>query len=212
MDNRTIYLVRHGKIQLADDQRRFIGQIDLPLASEGVSQALSLQRVLARADINAVYCSDLIRARQTAELAVGQRSIGINPRRDLREISMGEWEGCTFADIARLFPHKFKDRGTDIGYYRVPGGESFADCSRRIIAAFSDIITSSTGNILIVSHAGANRALLCHLLGMPLANLFRLAQDYGCLNVLQANKTTYRVKLINFPVVKKSAKGGEFYV
>ena len=59
-------------------------------------------------------------------------------RKDLREVSMGEWEGCAFGDIAQRFPEEFKARGSDIISYRVPGGESFADCHQRVIAALED--------------------------------------------------------------------------
>ncbi len=183
---------------MEDEQRRFIGQLDLPLNEEGRRQAQFLQKILARADIGAVYCSDLVRSRQTAEIILGARNVKIEPRQELREINMGEWEGCTFADIARRFPQEFKERGADIAYYRVPGGESFADCGRRVIAAFHDIMASSAGNIIIVGHAGVNRLLLCYILGIPFANLFRMVQDYGCLNVLHAGNFGYQAKLIIF--------------
>ena len=47
MENRVVYLIRHGKIQQEDDQRRYIGQIDLPLAEEGIKQAQALQKRLS---------------------------------------------------------------------------------------------------------------------------------------------------------------------
>jgi len=203
MENRTIYLVRHGKVQLEDDQRRFIGQLDVTLNTDGISQAKGLQKRLERADISTVYCSDLARSLQTAEITVAHKAISIIQRKDLREIYLGEWEGCTFADIARRFPKEFKERGTDIGYYRVPGGENFADCSRRVVAALHEVIQSTSGNILIVGHAGVNRLLLCYALGMPLGNLFRIGQDYGCLNILQINNAGFQVKLVNFPAAKR---------
>lgn len=187
---------------MEDEQRRFIGQLDLPLNEEGRRQAHCLQKILARAEISAIYCSDLARSLQTAKIAMGVRDVKIEPRQELREINMGEWEGCAFADIARRFPQEFKERGADIAYYRVPGGESFADCSRRVIAAFHDIMASSSGNIMIVGHAGVNRLLLCYILGMPFANLFRIVQDYGCLNVIHAGKFGYQAKLMNFPSAK----------
>lgn len=199
MDNRTIYLVRHGRIQLEDEQRRFIGQTDLPLNEGGIKQAQYLRNMLSRADITAIYCSDLLRTRQTAEIIAAPKNIDFIPRRGLREIDMGEWEGCTFAEIARRFPHEFKARGADIAYYRVPRGESFADCSRRVLADFHDFLASSSGNIVIVGHAGVNRLLLSHVLGMSLANIFRVRQDYGCLNVLQTSSAGYQVKLMNYP-------------
>jgi probable phosphoglycerate mutase len=118
-------------------------------------------------------------------------------RKDLREVSMGEWEGCTFGDIARRFPGEFKARGGDIVSYRVPGGESFADCNRRVVAALKEIMSSASGNLVIAGHAEINRLLLCHMLGMPTANIFRIGQDFGSLNVIQCGGTGYQVKLIN---------------
>jgi alpha-ribazole phosphatase len=197
MENRVIYLIRHGKIHREDDQRRYIGQIDLPLAKEGISQAQNLQKRFERADISAVYCSSLLRSIQTAKIIVDSRSLPIILREDLREINMGEWEGCTFGEIAQRFPNEFKARGVDIVSYRVPGGESFADCNRRAVAALEDIMVSTSGNLMIIGHAGLNRLLLCHMLGMPIKNIFRIGQDYGCLNVIQCGNTGYQVKLMN---------------
>jgi probable phosphoglycerate mutase len=197
MENRVIYLIRHGKIQQEDDQRRYIGQIDLPLTEEGINQARTLQRRFERSEIGAIYCSDLMRSIKTAKIIAGARCVPVVIRKDLREVSMGDWEGCTFGDIGRRFPEEFKARGEDIAYYRVPGGESFADCSVRMVAALEEIMATSPGNLVIIGHAGGIRLLLCHMLGMPISNLFRIAQDYGCLNVIQCGSTGYQVKLIN---------------
>jgi probable phosphoglycerate mutase len=197
MENRVIYLIRHGKIQQEDDQRRYIGQADLPLTEEGVKQARHLQKRFEHAEIAAIYCSDLGRSIHTAKTIAGARDLPIMPRRDLREVSMGEWEGCTFGDIARRFPEEFKARGGDIVSYRVPGGESFADCSQRVVAALEEILTLTSGNLVIVGHAGVNRLLLCHMLGMPLENIFHIAQDYGCLNVIQCGNCGFQIKLMN---------------
>jgi probable phosphoglycerate mutase len=197
MENRVIYLIRHGKIQQEDDQRRYIGQADLPLTEEGVKQARHLQKRFERAEIAAIFCSDLERSIHTARTIAGARDLPVIPRRDLREVSMGAWEGCTFGEIARRFPEEFKARGGDIVFYRVPGGESFADCSQRVVAALDDILATTPGNLVITGHAGVNRLLLCHMLGMPPGNLFRIAQDYGCLNVIQCGNSGYQVKLMN---------------
>lgn len=192
-----IYLCRHGKIQLADDRRRYVGQMDLPLSEEGLEQARCLQRRLAGAEISAVYCSDLSRSRQTAAIIAAGRNAAVLPREDLREISLGEWEGQTFDSIGRRYPGEFEARGEDIGCYRVPGGESFADCSWRVTAALHEILQSSAGHIAIAGHAGVNRLILCHILGMPLANLFRVDQDYGCLNIIRSSGSGYQVQLVN---------------
>jgi alpha-ribazole phosphatase len=194
---KTIYLVRHGRIQAADGQRRYIGQMDVPLNDEGIKQARYLQERFAGIELGAVYCSDLYRSRQTAEIIVADRIISLVVCKNLREIDVGEWEGCTFTDIAQRFPAHFKARGSDIAYYPIPGGESFVACSKRVIALFHEILKTSVRNILIVGHAGTNRLLLCHALGLPVSNLFRIGQDYGCLNLIWYGNEGYQVKLMN---------------
>jgi probable phosphoglycerate mutase len=196
--DKKVYLLRHGKIRREDDQRRYIGQLDLPLSGEGERQARELKKLLDPAALGAVYCSDLIRSRRTAEIIAGGKQVPVTALAALREISLGGWEGFTFADIARRFPDEFRARGADIGYYRIPGGESFADCSLRAVAAFREILAASAGDIAIVGHAGVNRVLLAHILGMPIANVFRIAQDYGCLNVIQCGGGGCQLKLANY--------------
>jgi probable phosphoglycerate mutase len=197
MENRTVYLIRHGKIKLEDNQRRYIGQLDLPLSLEGIQQAQCLETILKDIDIDKIYCSDLLRSQQTAQIIAGNKAIPVIVRKDLREIHMGNWEGHTFSHIVKEYPEEFKARGADIGYYRVVGGESFADCYKRVIDAFHEIMNSSSGTILLVGHAGVNRLLLCYVLGMPLANLFRMNQDYGSLNIITTRKSGWQVKLVN---------------
>lgn len=198
LENRTIYLIRHGSIQVADDQHRYIGQVDLPLNEIGVDQAQALQQRFEHAVIHSIYCSDLSRSQQTAEIIATHKKTTITVRKDLREINLGEWENCTFAEIMQRFPQQFKARGKDIGYYSIPGGESFAQCSQRVVATFHDIMSTSHGNILIVGHAGVNRLLLCYMLGIPIGNLFRISQDFGCLNIIYCNHSRYCLKLMNF--------------
>jgi probable phosphoglycerate mutase len=194
MERRVIYLARHGKTERADEERRYVGQIDPPLSEEGRAQARSLRRRLASAEVRGAYCSDLSRAQDTALIVSGQ---GVIARPDLREIAMGQWEGCTFRDIAERFPEEFAARGADLANHRVPGGESFGDCSQRAVMALRDILASSSGNVLVVAHAGVNRMLICHFLGMPIANAFRIRQDYGCLNVIQTDGAGFEAQLIN---------------
>ncbi|HML34946.1 MULTISPECIES: alpha-ribazole phosphatase [Sporomusa] len=194
---RLIYLLRHGKIAIEQNERRYIGQIDIPLSDEGVCQAYRLQEKLAGNDIAAVFCSDLKRSVHTARIIAAKLELQVQSRRELREISMGDWEGKPFREIAQAYPEEYVRRGNDIINYRIPGAESFAECKFRILAAFTDVVKATDGNLLIVGHAGANRLLLCHILGMPLENLFRISQDYGCVNILAGNSGQYRVKLLN---------------
>lgn len=181
----TVYLVRHTEPRLPDELRRFVGQTDLPLSPLGLEQARNLVERLKDVDFEAIYSSDLRRCLETAQIIAGPtgRPIQVDPR--LREIHTGLWEMLTPDEARRSYPAEYAERERDIVGYRFPGGESFRDLQRRVIAAFHDIVQTGGKKILVVSHRGANRALLCHLLRRPLDELFGIEQGYGCVNLLE---------------------------
>lgn len=195
---RLIYLLRHGLID-GSQERRYIGHLDISLSPAGRHQAGLLQTELASQEFTAVLCSDLCRSIETASIITANRSCQPQPKRELREISMGEWEGKTFREIAQTYPSEYAKRGENLAHYRIPGGESFAECQQRIVAAFTNGLQTTTGNLLIVGHAGINRLLLCHILGMPLERLFQIRQDYACINLIAATAGQYCVRLLNAP-------------
>ena len=192
----TIYLLRHGALA-GDNRDRFIGQTDLPLAPEGLEQAKAATLALEGHGIAAIHCSDLTRSRQTAQI-IGD-GLGLIPSAhpELREVSLGEWEGLLRREVATRWANEFAARGRDIDTYRPPGGESFGDCLARIWPLWKSITFTDAEAIAIIGHAGVNRLLICRLLGMPVQNMFRLGQDYGCVNVIELERKNTRVRLIN---------------
>ena len=195
---RKIYLVRHGAVQNKGNGKRFIGQLDLPLSREGIQGLQRLQAELCDAQLSAVFCSDLKRSAETAAILT-EMSTKLIPiqKPELREINLGDWEGLTFDEVYQRCPEDFQERGCDIVHYRPPGGESFFDCTKRVIPAFYEMIHATRGNILIVGHAGVNRIILCQVLGKSLENLFEVEQDYGCLNVIQSKDGVFTLKVLN---------------
>ncbi len=198
-----IHLVRHGEItQLTP--RRFVGQSELPLTERGRSQMRLVAEYLAGRGVTRLVCSPLSRCVESAGI-VGA-ALGLRPETvpDLREISLGEWEGLTVAEVRERFPGEYEDRGRDLAGFRPLGGESFADVQRRTWAAFE---TAAGGDcpLAIIAHGGVNRALLCRVLGMPLDNLFRLEQDYACVNTLRVEHGEYRVATVNVSVGLREA-------
>ena len=199
MKSRKIYLLRHGEIEM-DNEKRYIGRLDLPLSVAGRQQAARLRDYLAKLEIEAVYCSDLSRARDTAQIICEINNIKPILCKGLREINLGEWEGKTFSEIKEMFPDAYYRRGKDLSRFQPPGGESFHQCSIRGMTALYEILRNSKGNILAVAHAGLNRGIICHVLGIPLDHLFRIGQDYGCLNELTFNNTGFSMSRINFSI------------
>src|SRR3712207_2914672 len=104
-DQTLIYLVRHGQTTW-NIERRFQGQLDVPLSEEGLRQAEAVASWLVRQRVRfgAVYSSDLLRAKQTAE-AIGRRlGLEAEPVRALREIHVGDWQGMLSTEIERRYP------------------------------------------------------------------------------------------------------------
>ncbi len=179
-----VLLMRHGEIPQYKP-RRFIGQQDLPLTETGRAQAIAAGKALRGMDIGRIVCSDLSRTRETARLAAehcGLDGIPIEPEARLREINLGQWEGLTIKEVEAAFPGEYAARGENLALARPGGGESFLDLQQRTAPFFDALFTETQGTTLMVAHAGVNRTILCHVLGLDLNNLFRIGQDYCCVN------------------------------
>ncbi|WP_243360193.1 histidine phosphatase family protein [Fundidesulfovibrio terrae] len=198
--NLTVHLMRHGETG-QESPRRFLGQRDVPLSDSGRAQALLWREALSGVDYAGAWCSDLSRCRETAEIVLEGRPLQAVPLAGLREIALGEWDGLTAEEVKARFPGQHEARGADMAGFRVPGGESFEDVAHRACCAFEGILAENRiadgATLLIVAHAGVNRAILCRLLGMPLAGLFRLGQDHACLNVIAYRKGAPELRALN---------------
>lgn len=194
-----VYLVRHGEITQTAP-RRFVGQTDLPLTDHGREQMAAVGRFLAGRGVARLLCSPLARCVESAGI-VGA-ALGLVPETmpDLREISLGAWEGLTVDEVRERFPGRYEARGRNLAGFRPPGGESFADVQRRAWPVFELATAEADEPLAIVAHGGVNRVLLCRILGMPLENLFRLEQHYACVNVLHAGDDGFRVAAMNLRV------------
>jgi probable phosphoglycerate mutase len=197
---RCIYLLRHAEPLIEPGGRRYIGRTDPPLSPGGIDQAERWREYFDPMAINAFFSSDLQRAAHTARIIARKQESKVLLLPELRELNLGAWEGLTFDDVQCRDPEGFAQRGRDPAHYRPPGGESFDDLRRRVVPAFERIVSQAMGQVLVVGHAGVNRVILCHLLGMPLAHLFRLGQDYAGLNILEPWGDVWRVRRLNLNV------------
>jgi len=191
-----LFLMRHGAIESATE-KRFVGQIDPPLSPEGRKQSEWQGRRLGNVLFSRVWCSDLQRASETAAIVCRDRGLSVQQAPELREIHLGQWDGVAMSQIRRQFPDLWQARGEDIGYFRPPGAESFADLQQRAVPFIRRIAAQSDGNTLIVTHAGVIRVLLCQVLQMPLSHLFRFHLDYAGITLVQDINGISQVKAVN---------------
>jgi len=192
-----LYLVRHG--QVADGHtHRYHGHNDIGLSDKGVQQFKELAAQLTDVPLAGVYASDLSRALTGAEIISRGREAPLQIIPEFREVHFGAWEGLSFTEIAERYPAELEARFRDLTTFRIPGGESLLDVSARVLPRLKDLIARHLQEaFIIVAHAGVNRVILSEALGLSLDHLFRLDQNYGCLNVIDYFPDMAVVRLIN---------------
>lgn len=167
-----VYLARHGQTAY-NLEGRFQGQQQVPLDDTGRAQALELAERAAGYGFRALWCSPLLRARETAD-AVAAR-IGLVPQQDARlmETDAGDWTDHTFADVRARAQEEFDAFAAGDPSFTFPGGESFAEQEVRVSAALRDVETG-TLPALVVCHGMVIRAALASRGGQRVARFQRV--------------------------------------
>ncbi|MFQ5914383.1 MAG: histidine phosphatase family protein [Nitrospinota bacterium] len=194
-----IIMIRHGEVE-NHGLEIFNGQMDVDITPNGVAHMERAAEFLAGSGVRYVYSSDLRRTVRGA--AILTERLGLDGRRkelpQIREIHLGEWQGLSAKEVDLRFPGMRESRLADIVNYRPPGGESVAELSARVVPAVLGVVGGHHGEaVAIVAHAGPNRVLLCHALGVPLDRVFSIEQDYGGINVIDFLPGRTVVRLVN---------------
>jgi alpha-ribazole phosphatase len=192
-----LYLIRHGEVEGAA-AGRLLGRTDTPLSLQGLEQSRQVAQRVSSARLSAIYSSDLQRARVFAEAIANRQGLEVQHGPAWREIDMGEWEGRTIASLHDQAPEQVAQLFNDPVSFKYPGGESFAAFTARVQRALEQLlITHGTGEVALVAHGGVCRAIIGSALGMPTRNWLLLAQDYGCLNVIDWYDVNPVLRLLN---------------
>jgi probable phosphoglycerate mutase len=159
-----LLLIRHG--ESAPVVPGSPESLDPPLSETGREQAAALARRLAGRDLDAVYSSDLARARQTAEALVASRGLAVGERADLREVHLGDWEEGEFRRRAAVGDPEFLAFLTAGRWEAIPGAESDEALRDRIQAACVELAAAHAGgSVAVVCHGGVINAWLARQLG-----------------------------------------------
>jgi len=170
-----IDLIRHGE---PEGGRMFRGVTDHPLSERGWAQ----MRLATAGETGweVVVTSPLTRCAEFAEALADARGLPLERLDGLREMDFGAWDGRTASDILANGPGDLSAFWADPERAQAPEGEALTDFRERVVSAWADILDRHSGrHVLVVGHGGAMRAILAHVLGMPLANLFRLEVAYA---------------------------------
>lgn len=163
-----IVAIRHGRTAW-NAEARVQGHRDIELDDTGRWQAGRLAQALAAEGIDAIYSSDLARARQTAEPLAGLVGLAVALDAGLRERAFGEFEGCSFAEVETRWPEqaeRWRRRDPDFG---PAGGERLGDFRARVIEAVERLARAHPGeHIAIVTHGGVLDLLYREAARLPL--------------------------------------------
>jgi len=179
-----IYLIRHTRT--ATEAGLCYGRSDVALAASFSEDLSALQQKLPELTEDCpVFSSPLRRCTQLAE----RLSVKVTTDDRLLELNFGAWEGVRFDAIE---PEILRHWSANFVESAPPNGESFTDLYERIGDFWRDLLQQPFEQAVIITHAGAIRALLAHVLTLPLANAFQLRIDPGSVHKLRhQNNYTY---------------------
>jgi broad specificity phosphatase PhoE/CTP:molybdopterin cytidylyltransferase MocA len=162
---RRLLLVRHGQIR-QHREKIFLGQYDPPLSELGQMQAAEAAQRLCRMPLQAaaIFSSPLERTLQTAQRVSEALSLPVTEIPELREISLGRWDGRPIREIREEEPEAFARRGADPLYFAPPGGENMVRLRYRVLEALREIARrSGEKDLILVTHAGVINTVKCLL-------------------------------------------------
>ena len=187
----SLLLVRHG-ITIWNQEGRRSGHTDIPLAPEGIVQAQRIAERLRNEAIDAIWSSDLERARVTAEIIAESHQLPVRTTPLLREVCHGALEGLTRSEVGG------HDVASDPNFLRPPDAESYEEVWQRMIAARNLIQETHTeGSVLVVGHTGPLRMLLCDAIGATISARKYLCLDNASLSIIEYFDGQSRLRLLN---------------
>jgi alpha-ribazole phosphatase len=176
-----VWLIRHGETE-EKARNRCYGSLNIKLSDAGRDQMARVAERLKTETLAAIYSSPRSRAVESA--AILARGVEVVP--DLAEIDFGDFEGLTYDEISLRYPDIYQEWMSTPTQVQFPNGESFPQMRDRVVNAFQALLAAhQEQSIAIVSHGGVNRILIAWALQMPNAAIFRLAQPYAAVSLVE---------------------------
>lgn len=182
-----LLLVRHGETEW-NRQKKFQGQIDVPLNDNGREQSRSAGEFLKDVPIEFGVSSPMLRPKETAEIILKYHpNVELELLTDLSEISHGLWEGKFEGEIEQAYPGLLKEWQESPETVQMPEGENLAQVWARAIAAWESIVSKYSKQpktVLVVAHDAINKAILCHVFGLGPEHFWNFKQGNGAVSVI----------------------------
>ncbi|SFT83069.1 alpha-ribazole phosphatase [Selenomonas sp. GACV-9] len=180
-----VVFVRHGQTEW-NVSGRYQGQSDVALSAAGIEQAEKLAVKFPVAHLDAIYASDLVRARVTAETVAKKFGLPVKLEPAFRELSFGDWEGLTYEEITASWPDAMRNFLAHPDILEIPNGESFPAVQQRAMKRLEELLAQHEGQtIMIAAHGAVLRTMLSAALHMPLQYLWSIRQFNTAVNIVR---------------------------
>ncbi|NEP15651.1 MAG: histidine phosphatase family protein, partial [Leptolyngbya sp. SIO4C1] len=184
-----LLLVRHGETEW-NREKRFQGQIDVPLNDNGRTQAAQAAEFLRSTPIHAAASSSMLRPKETAEkILMYHPEVSLGLSEALWEISHGLWEGKFEHEIEADYPGMLAQWQSAPETVQMPEGENLQQVWERAIAAWQQLVEryshrDTPQTVLVVAHDAINKAILCHVSGLGSDAFWQFKQGNGAVSVI----------------------------
>ena len=181
METKTtiIDMIRHGEPQ---GGTRFRGYLDHPLSETGFQQMRDAVAGYGNksGDWDLICSSPLKRCCEFAEKLSVERNIPLQITEQFKEISFGDWQGKTYAEVEQETPGAVAKFFADPVENPIPGSEDIYAFNARVHKAFQELVTANAGKkVLLVGHGAVIRSILNLMLDIPMSNIFRIEVPFA---------------------------------
>lgn len=193
-----IIFTRHGET-IWHKENRYAGSSDIALSLQGYRDARLLADWARTTSLDALWVSPLLRAQETARPVTDVT--GLEPKIDarLREVSFGQAEGHTIAELEQIFPEVLHAFLADPAAHPFPEGENLHAAAERALSCLYDIAeVYPAGRVLIVAHSSLLRIALCQMIGVPIARYRTIFPFVHNCSLTEIKITNRRASLLMF--------------
>ena len=192
-----VYVVRHGQTAW-NLEEVFRGRMDIPLDETGKKEVHLAGKALKDETLHAIYSSPLSRSMETAENIAKFQNIEVKPLEAIIDISYGEWEGVSLAEVQKKYPDLCALWLKEPHKVRFPNGESLEQVRVRTQNAIENLLEKhENDNIALVAHRVPNKVISCALLGIDNSNFWRIQQDTASTNLFIYKKGQWIISYLN---------------
>ena len=178
-----IYLLRHGETDY-HAQKRLLGRKDVSVNETGREQAGRVRDYFEGIDLSAIYCSPLKRCRETVEPTAENKGLDVRVMDELLEVEMGEWDGRMVTELFETDKELLTKWLRSPSSVTLPGGEDFGAVRDRTAIAMEEITRrhNQDSAVLVASHGGPIRVMICQALKMDIDNMLRIEIDLASIS------------------------------